>query len=132
MKTQKQFILDTLLPYKEDPTTCGYEVSSCLYLTGDGKKCAVGKHLITGEWQNHTGDYNGLIDTYNAEDIFTQEALDQKLPSRVWRAMQFYHDNLALGQNRTKEHIVASDSFNRHITEIENALKIELTELRFN
>lgn len=37
----KEFILNTLLPYKEDPTTCatnekgGYE-----YLTKDGKKCA--------------------------------------------------------------------------------------------
>jgi len=47
MKSKRQFVLDTLLPYKEDPSTRGIGVNgSCVYLNKkNGNKCAFGMHL---------------------------------------------------------------------------------------
>lgn len=53
----REFILNTLLPYKEDPSTCAYdkETKKCYYLTEDGKE------LVNGDdfWlvDNYAGNY---------------------------------------------------------------------------
>lgn len=91
----RQFILDTLLPYKQDPTTCGYYEGTCSYLTNDGKKCAVGKHLIEGKHQKSQASVWGLEDVYGLKNILTDEAKAMNLDIKVWSAMQSYHDNLS-------------------------------------
>ena len=49
---KKEQILEILLPYKENVENCAVgSFGTCLYLTEDGKKCAVGKMLKEGAWQ---------------------------------------------------------------------------------
>lgn len=96
----REFILKSLLPYKEDPSKCGYNPTSetCVYLTPDGKKCAVGQYLKTGEWQQYIGSASDMLKTYG-DEILTDEAKDQQIPIGVWDSMQMYHDRLAIGSS---------------------------------
>lgn len=91
----REFILDTLLPYKQDPSTCAIDGLSCLYLTPDGRKCAVGKHLKEGEWQNKGGHAIDLFNTWGEEAVLTEEALAQNIPLEIWILIQRCHDALA-------------------------------------
>lgn len=91
----RQFILDTLLPYKENPNNCAMEENKCLYLDSQGRKCAVGKHLVEGVHQSYTGSLSGLLKHYG-ENIFTEEAKSHHIPKELWSAMQDYHDSIAL------------------------------------
>ncbi len=98
MKNDKRkFILDTLLPYKEDPTTCAKEDEMCVYLTDDGKKCAVGKHMKDGPWQKLENVFEDVLENYDIGDVLTDEALEQGLSIEGWSAMQAYHDGIATG-----------------------------------
>jgi hypothetical protein len=65
------------------------------YLTNDGKKCAVGKHMKEGTWQFFGGDVTGLFNLYKPEQVLTEEALEQNLSLEVWQIMQNYHDDLS-------------------------------------
>lgn len=100
---QRQFILDTLLPYKNDPGTCGYnEVDEmCEYLTNNGKKCAVGKHMKIGKWQHYNMDIVCLASDFNfdLEEMLTNEAFEMKLSIKQWQAIQSYHDDIAMSMN---------------------------------
>lgn len=90
----REFILNTLLPYKEDVSKCAYENSFCKYLTNDGRKCAVGKHLIDGDHQRFEGSVGQLVNKYGWY-VFTKEAQDQKINLTAWSTMQRYHDSLS-------------------------------------
>lgn len=132
----KQFILDTLLPYKEDPNLCALEFDSdgnpnCLYKTSDGRKCAVGKHMKEGPWQEFRGDIGHLINSggeivvgeWPLERILTEEAYTMISDVKIWRAVQNYHDN-CIDDN------VNSISRNESIIFLETELGIELSELK--
>lgn len=92
---KKKFILDTLLPYKNDPSTCGYENNSCKYLTSDGKKCAVGQHMVEGEHQLCYGGIFTLNQMYGLANILTEKANAIGLSVEEWMAIQNYHDGIA-------------------------------------
>ena len=125
MKTLKQFILDTLLPYKENPETCGYDETyeQCVYLTEDGRKCAVGKHMLEGSWQNSSADVGTLDVKYGLEKILKKSALEQNLMVDVWDNIQHYHDVVALNKGM--------HSINHAVDLLEKELNIELDELRY-
>lgn len=91
----RQFILDTLLPYKKNPELCAKDCGSCLYLTTDNRKCAVGKHMKKGEWQQFQEGFSNLISSYSKESFFTKRALSHNLTDDIWCTIQCYHDNLA-------------------------------------
>ena len=91
----RQFILDTLLPYKVNPELCAMQDNLCLYLTTDGRKCAVGKHMKKGEWQQFHGGFENLISSYPKEIFLTKKALSHNLTNEIWCTIQDYHDNLA-------------------------------------
>lgn len=117
---KRQFILDTLLPYKNNPETCAHKNGRCLYLTESGNKCAVGKHMKKGKWQYSDKRIRPLLDEYT-DKIFTKKALKHELSWRVWDLMQGYHDS-----------IVATKSLfttNFYVKGIEESLGIELPEL---
>lgn len=127
MKTQRQFILDTLLPYKNDPSTCGYdeEDGGCLYKTKLGQKCAVGKHIVEKTFDYK--EYNGSsVDDlfYDFGDSFlTEEARKQELSVDIWTKMQNYHDNIALRKS--------SKTINNRLDLLEKATGLTFDELRF-
>jgi hypothetical protein len=97
MKDKRQFILDTLLPFVdgERPTATEGIISSCRYLTKDGRKCAVGLHMLEGKWQHEQVSAELLFNKYPKEQILTSEALDQNLKYNEWYAMQEVHDIFA-------------------------------------
>jgi len=81
MKTKeeiKEFILNTLLPYKEDLSLRGVKegkegTNNCCYLTDDGKKCAVGKHMKKGPWQYSSLSVKTLLESYDGSKILTKK-----------------------------------------------------------
>lgn len=135
----EKFIIDTLLPYKQDTSKCSYDGSACLYLTEQGNKCAVGAHMREGEWQQAT-PYNmvngsaadAVFKKWGAKTVLTEEAYKFHVALknlfgepddvyRVWVLMQDYHDHLASGRGRTYDSAAKS---------LETHLGINLTELK--
>lgn len=96
MKSNKEFILDTLLPYKEDNTKCAFEDDNCLYLTKDGKKCAIGKWMKDGIWQYELGtNISTLLKKFTIEEMMVDEFVQQNLSIELMTEMQLYHDYLS-------------------------------------
>ena len=122
----QQFIIDTLLPYKEDKSNCGIDDGgTCLYLTEDGKMCAVGKHLKPNEdAQDFDGDVFDLDAKYNLSEILTDEANEYGFTMIVWKKMQIYHDNIATGRSTSK--------VNEPLEELEEKLNIDLSILKLD
>lgn len=120
----KDFILKTLLPYREDKNNCGrIEDGACMYLTPDGKKCAVGRWMKEGEWQNYDFAVGMLSDKYNLEDILLEPAKDMKFSVGDWKAIQEYHDSVGLDGSK--------DYINSKVSILEEKFDVNLTELRF-
>ena len=94
--TTKQFIYDTLIPYFEDPSTCGYADNRCLYLTQSGQKCAVGKHMKPGEWQYSGNAIIDLVEDLKLKEILTEKAFEIIPNPKIWQTMQKIHDNMAI------------------------------------
>ena len=94
----RKFILNTLKPYLDDPTTVGINCGDgCSYLTEEGNKCAVGKHMKSGEWQESSTTYEWLISTYEPAEFLTDEAFKMNFKASTWSAMQDWHDSFARG-----------------------------------
>ena len=123
MKSQKQFILETLLPYKEDPTTCAIDGGKCEYLTEDGRKCAVGKHMKKGTWQTVFMDVSNINDEFGIDKVLKKSALKQGFTIEQWGHIQRYHDKCA-----DHSHI---EVMNFRVDKLEESLNMDLTELRF-
>ena len=125
MKSQKQFILDTLLPYKEDPKTCAIDDGEgvCKYLTEDGRKCAVGKHMKKGNWQTKVMDIRGIGREFGLEKVLKKSALKQGFTTKQWEHIQRYHDSIALDRRKGLT--------NDKVEKLEESFNIDLTELKF-
>jgi hypothetical protein len=123
MKSQKQFILDTLLPYKNNPATCAIDGVKCTYLTEDGRKCAVGKHMKKGKWQNSIKSPCGLDSSFGLDNILKKRAVEQGFTIFQWSSIQMYHDYVARNMGRS--------TINHEVKRLEESLGIELTELKF-
>ncbi len=120
----REFILDTLLPYKENPSICGInDNGNCLYVTNNHNKCAVGKHLIEGEHQYFEGDVYGIDTEYNLNNILTEEAQKQNIPLHIWDLMQSYHDSIAKGR---------LNKINTIVIDLEKQTNFEFPELFFS
>jgi hypothetical protein len=92
----REFILDTLLPYFLDPTTCAVNGDACEYKTKDGRMCAVGKHIDPDKYSPAMqGDAGELFADFGM-DILTKEAQEQNIPEDIWFVMQGVHDGLAM------------------------------------
>lgn len=117
----RKFILNTLLPYKENPSLCAFIKTDhlCMYLTEDGKKCAVGRYLKEGEHQQCRANVVELFKEYPPKDILTEEAFNQYIPTNVWLLMQRYHDKTA-----------TNHSVNDIVAELENETGFKFDELR--
>jgi hypothetical protein len=123
---KKQFILDTLIPYFEDKSTVAFdkERGLCSYLTIEGKKYAVGKHMKEGSWQDFEGDFVNLTDEmpeYSLKEILTKRAFNTGLSIDEWMAVQNVHDSISDG----REAFLA-----RYIDRLELMLRESFDELK--
>lgn len=132
----KEFILKSLLPYKNNPETCGYDGTNCVYITNDGtsfyerlllflrinkiKKCAIGQYMKPGPWQYFKGSASSLFDYYEENEIMTDEWLSQNISHDVANSMQNYHDTLARNNGID----------NYHLQKLERYTGFKLDELR--
>lgn len=119
----KEFILETLLPYKQDPSNCAYANNNCLYLTKDGRKCAVGKHMKNGPWQKKESNIIFLVTTFSLEEMLTEEAFKQDISVKIWQKIQNYHD--AIASELSKE------SINDCVKSLEELTNFKFPELIF-
>jgi hypothetical protein len=106
---KKQFALEQISPYYKDPTTCGYEYSSCKYLTSDGRQCVLGKNLKHVD-VNMEGDATYILEGYNEGMVYDEDAEPIDLRSKMlkeevadiltvdeWKQLQNVHDYIAIG-----------------------------------
>lgn len=134
--TNREFILATLLPYKENPDTCAFGAleNQCLYLMRDDngtvKHCAVGKWLLepsSDKLCSVKDICDGDIDTL--KKMLKPDAAAQNLPIIVWLKMQNYHDLLAesvFDKNILVDYPIL---INNKVKAIEDMLEIKLPEL---
>lgn len=128
----KEFILETLLPYKEDVSLCSTESGICVYLTTDGRKCAVGKHLIDGPAQSYSGNVYSLDGRYCLNDILTEEAKEQNIPLLVWNSIQCYHDKLSYLYKCKSDYLqYRINGVNEALDNLEESTNFKFPELRF-
>lgn len=59
-----QQIFDKVVAHLLDMDEQASNGTSCVYLTNDGRKCAVGSILPEGEWQSFHGDVHELLENY--------------------------------------------------------------------
>ena len=128
----REFILETLLPYKEDPSTCAMEKNYCLYLTNDGKKYAVGKHLRKGKHQLSKNGVMELDEEYGLNNILLSKAKKQNISINIWKIIQNYHDNVARWNKCIKsEKEYNLNCINKAVNILEESTNFKFPELRF-
>ncbi len=120
----REFILNTLLPYKENPATCAFGDNGCCYLTSDGRRCAVGKHMIEGEHQKIGTAISDTISFPDINAVLNADAVAQEIPVETWRQIQWYHDSIALSDT--------TESINRCVNKLEKMTGFQFPELKFN
>ena len=119
--TRQEFIIDTLKPYLLDSSLCAVKNGQCKYRTGDGRMCAVGKHIK--EYQDRFDNGYFLLDQVLAvPDVLTPEAAAQNLHGYQWGSIQAVHDRIGL-EDLSK--IVAVE-----INRVERLCEVDLTELK--
>jgi len=123
---KRQFILDTLLPYKENPETCAANNGTCYYLMVDGRKCAVGKHMIEGEHQQFKGDVDSLHYQFGLDKVLTDEAKQIGLKVIEWMYIQLYHDTLSEFSDGGR----TSYDVNLRVLRLEETTGLEFPELK--
>ena len=133
----KEFILKTLLPYKENPELCGFEDDNCKYLTNDNKTCAIGQYMLTGPWQHEVSTASTLFDKYKIQNItiMTEEWLEQNIPYDVANEMQQYHDSIAYIKRDNENYNIPNinrinNTNNVIISNLEKLTGFELNELK--
>lgn len=92
-KTRKQIIDETVEFYSEDPRRRAVdEHNACVYLTEDGRKCAVGRCL---EEDAPTLDHEGSISALTLRRMFQDEEFRPEYrghPLDFWQDIQNLHD----------------------------------------
>jgi len=127
MKTRQEFILETLLPYFQDPSTCAWNESEerCEYLTSDDKKCAFGKHLREYDETYEGENADDLLK--RDEDILTDEATAQNLSGKQWNTIQAVHDVWA--KNKHSIGFINTIHVKGKILQCEQLCDVDLSEL---
>lgn len=95
---RQDFIMGTLKPYFDDPTTCATDAGGrCKYLTEDGRKCAFGKYIAPEKYQERMEGNNASETLSQYPDCLIEEAAEQGISPEAWNAIQGVHDTLAGG-----------------------------------
>lgn len=98
--TKKEFALNAIAPYFKDPSLCGIQNGTCLYLTKDDKMCVAGKYMLPEilKDSNKLGSicYIFLKYDFDQTKIFKPEVVDI-LNAKEWENLQRIHDGIAEG-----------------------------------
>lgn len=124
----KEFLIKSLLPYKENNELCALNGSKCVYLTNDNKKCAIGQYMIPGEWQKYPNGVELLFDKFPEKDIMTDEWIEQNVAPNCAAQMQIYHDNISFYECHP---VTYSVIINGAVSQLESMTGFNLNELKF-
>lgn len=121
-RTKEEYLAlleDTVKYYSEDTSRRAMEENDCVYLTEDGRKCAVGRFLV------ENFDYTHFNSCYSVKDLYTQYGnTDKFLTSECrgynidfWQRLQGLHDNSTLWDNKglTKSGKITVENIKSHI-----------------
>lgn len=101
---KKTFALKAIKPYYKDPTKCGFNVTACMNLTPDGKKCVAGKFMKKSFLLTHTsGGIGEILRSFSQKDVFVKSAVDI-LSNYEWSKLQLVHD--AIAQQYATHHLI--------------------------
>jgi hypothetical protein len=118
----KGFIIKSLLKYKLNKEECAIDSSRCcVYLSDDGKMCALGQYMKKGDWQNHFDIITNVFKKFGEKKIMHKKWLNQKIPLPIAKLMQSYHDYIARGVDNT--------FINDVVEELEEKTKFKLKKL---
>lgn len=100
--TEEEILTETVLFYAEDPSRVARTDVGCMYLTADGRKCAVGRCMqddLSSALFNVIGGVTDLQDTAceilgnssTLDDVLKPQYRGQSL--KFWQNLQALHDN---------------------------------------
>lgn len=107
----KEFILETLLPYKENPELISVDVvGDCVYQAPNGNKCALGKWIknkylkkIKAEYLNSSEAFS-IFERFRGEKFLKKKARKMNFTIEDWIKIQDVHDTkLNLGDIKLLE-----------------------------
>lgn len=84
--SKKEIIMDTYNFYKNNLDQFALESGICVYLTKDGKKCAVGRYMKDGKHQSFSGTAYSLLDEFTENEVFKSEVLGHS--DSFWNDLQ--------------------------------------------
>lgn len=91
--THVQFLQDFVDTYVADPSRRAVtEIGACMYLAESGNKCAIGKHIIEGEYHRNCEGENCEMVIKNYPNMFPDWI--KKLSMEFLRDVQLLHDDL--------------------------------------
>ena len=91
MLTKAEIIEDTVRFYEEDPSRRATIAWRCVYLTEDGRRCAVGRYMLPGcPAESSQAGFLTLLEDYAESDAMRPEAVGHA--AEFWVALQNYHD----------------------------------------
>lgn len=90
--TPYELIKETIDFYTADPSRRAVRSYNCMYLDPhNGNKCAVGRCMEEGEWQNLYGSAEELFEMYPLDKCLKPEF--QNIQLEVWKDLQHWHDH---------------------------------------
>lgn len=90
--TPYELIKETIEFYTADPSRRAVRSYNCMYLDPhNGNKCAVGRCMEEGEWQNLYGSAEELFEMYPLDKCLKPEF--QNIQLEVWKDLQHWHDH---------------------------------------
>lgn len=97
--TKAEIITDTVRYYEEDRSRVARTLRhACMYLTPEGRKCAVGRYMLEGPHQYFDGSCSALSDQYLLDEVLEEPVRGHELA--FWDDLQFYHDGLRRAAQR--------------------------------
>lgn len=93
--TKYEIIMDMVHFYTEDPSRRAYAAGLCLYITPDGRNCAVGRWLIDPQkWEDSnipTKSFDELRKVGLSDNDFKEEVRGH-MDGDFWAELQKFHD----------------------------------------
>jgi hypothetical protein len=118
---------DTVEYYSEDVSRRGVarsngDFENCVFLTQDGKKCAVGRYLNKKDLEkiSYSGNLDGgIINFYNEYDkCELSTRIVKRLPKNFWKDLQNLHDKRSNWRNPSGLSVVGKS----HVESMKNKI----------
>lgn len=92
---KKEFMLEQLKEYVQNPLLCGYYGGKCMNITPEGKMCVAGKNLLPSVRREYPkANIDTILRNSSQENIFISSSVGI-LTTSEWESLQIIHDRIA-------------------------------------